>query len=126
MTKSHLYMKNSKEKGRIKRSIRVRAKVTGTGQKPRLCVFRSSRYIYSQLIDDTIGKTLVAAGEKEIKKDPGVKITKQERAKLVGKLLAQKAVKAKIDRVVFDRNGYKYHGRVKSLAEGAKEGGLKF
>lgn len=119
-------MKNLKVKGRIKRSIRIRAKVSGSKDKPRLCVFRSSRYIYSQIIDDKAGKTLVASSEREIKTQSGDKMTKHEKAKLVGKLLAQKATKAKITSVVFDRNGYKYHGRVKSLAEGAREGGLKF
>lgn len=119
-------MKNLKVKGRIIRSARIRAKITGSKDKPRLCVFRSSRFVYAQIIDDTRGKTLVAANEKELKAAVGDKLTKNEKAKLVGQLLAQKGIKAKIAQVVFDRNGYKYHGRVKALAEGAKMGGLKF
>lgn len=119
-------VKNSKVKGRIKRSIRIRAKITGSKEKPRLCVFRSSRYIYAQIIDDTDGKTLIAAKEKELKTAEDSKSTKSSNAKLVGLLLAQKATRAKISTVVFDRNGYKYHGRVKSLADGAREGGLNF
>ncbi|MBI3380037.1 50S ribosomal protein L18 [Candidatus Gottesmanbacteria bacterium] len=119
-------MKNSKAKGRIKRSIRIRAKIAGSKDRPRLCVFRSSRYIYAQIIDDVSGKTLVAASEKELNIKKGEKIKKIEKAKLVGQLLVKKAVKAKVAAVVFDRNGYKYHGRVKSLAEGVREGGLKF
>lgn len=119
-------MKNLKVKGRIKRSIRIRSKIEGTKDKPRLCVFRSSRFIYAQIIDDTAGKTLVAASERELKEKGEAKLNKNNRAKLVGQLLVQKAVKQKISKVVFDRNGYKYHGRVKALAEGAREGGLKF
>lgn len=119
-------VKNVKVKGRIKRSIRIRAKITGSGDKLRLCVFRSSRFIYGQIIDDISGKTLVAVSEKELKVEKDAKSTKNQKAKLVGQLLAQKATKAKIAKVVFDRNGYKYHGRVKALAEGARLGGLKF
>ena len=119
-------MKNLKAKGRIKRSIRIRAKISGSKDRPRLCVFRSSRFIYAQIIDDVAGKTIVSASEKELKKETGAKLTKKDIAKSVGQLLSKKAVKAKISKVVFDRNGYKYHGRVKALAEGAREGGLKF
>jgi len=89
-----------------------------------LCVFRSLRHIYAQLIDDKEGKTLVSASDLEIKKKKGVK--KTEIAKEVGKLIAKKAVAQKIKKVVFDRGGYKYHGRVKNLADGAREGGLEF
>lgn len=118
-------MKNIKVKGRIKRSVRIRNKIIESSERPRLCVFRSNRFIYAQIIDDTRGKTLVSASEKEIKQS-GAKMKKNEKAKLVGQLLAQKAIKAKIAKVVFDRNGYQYHGRVKALAEAAREGGLKF
>lgn len=118
-------VKNSKIKGRITRSARIRAKIAGSKDKPRLAVFRSNRFIYAQIIDDIHGKTLLAASEAELKEE-NAKVTKTQKAKLVGSLLAQKAGKAKITKVVFDRNGYKYHGRVKSLAEGAREGGLKF
>lgn len=108
---------------RIKK--RIRKIVQGTPDRPRMTVFRSSKEIYVQLIDDQAGKTLVAASsmEKGLKDQ---KVTKTEAAKLVGKLASEKALQAGITEVVFDRNGYLYHGRVKSLAEAAREGGLKF
>lgn len=100
---------------------------------PRLSVFRSNKYIFAQVIDDRVGKTLVAASEKELGKAPrsGIpqsskKMTKTERAKKVGYLLAKKSKSKKIDKVVFDRGSFKYHGRVKALAQGAREGGLEF
>lgn len=104
---------------------RVRKVVVGTAQKPRLAVFRSNSEIYAQIIDDTKGTTLVAASsrDKELAKSTG---TKTEKAALVGKAIAEKALKAGVEQVSFDRGGYLYHGRVKSLAEGAREGGLKF
>ncbi len=105
---------------KLRRHRRVRAKVKGTADIPRLCVFRSIKHIYAQLIDDDKGKTLVFAN------GDGLKGSKVEIAKGVGKLIAQKASEKKIEKVVFDRGGYKYHGRVKSLAEGAREAGLKF
>jgi len=110
---------------RARRKIRVRSKINGTKSRPRLSIFRSTHYIYAQLIDDSGKVTIVSASEKEL---PGnvVNEGKIERAKLVGKLLAQKAGKIKISAAIFDRNGYLYHGRVKALAEGAREGGLKF
>jgi large subunit ribosomal protein L18 len=105
---------------KIKR--RIRKTITGTSQMPRLSVYRSNKQIYAQIIDDSTGKTLVAASS--YKKDlSGNKI---EQAAVVGKEIAEKAVQAGIERVVFDRNGYLYHGRVKSLADSAREGGLKF
>jgi large subunit ribosomal protein L18 len=106
---------------RKRRQRRVRAKITGTAQKPRLSVFRSNSHIYAQLIDDVNGVTLAQASD--IK---GGKGTKTESAKEVGKAVAEAAKKAKITDCVFDRNGYKYHGRVKALAEGAREAGLQF
>ena len=95
---------------------------------PRLSVFRSNKYIFAQVIDDRVGKTLVAASEKELGKAPQNlgKMTKTERAKKVGYLLAKKSKRKKIDKVVFDRGSFKYHGRVKALAQGAREGGLEF
>lgn len=111
------------ENKRLRRHKRVRAKIKGTAKVPRLCVFRSNKHIYAQLIDDEKGKVLLSAKDLEIKKPPKGKIAV---AKEVGKLLAQKAIDKKYKKVVFDRGGYKYHGRVKSLAEGAREGGLKF
>jgi large subunit ribosomal protein L18 len=108
---------------RLKRHRRVRAKIKGTAKVPRLCVFRSNKHIYAQLVDDDKGKVLLSAKDSEIKKLPKGKIVL---AKEVGKLIAQKAIEKKYKKIVFDRAGYKYHGRVKALAEGAREGGLKF
>ncbi|MCX6235598.1 MAG: 50S ribosomal protein L18 [Bacteroidetes bacterium] len=105
--------------------MRIRKIVQGTPERPRMTVFRSNKQIYVQLIDDSQGKTLVAASSR-IPEIASKKITKNEQARLVGKLLADKAIKAGINNVVFDRNGYLYHGRVKSLATAAREVGLKF
>lgn len=106
--------------------MRVRKAVYGTKDKPRLSVFRSNKQIYVQFIDDTEGRTLLSVSSrvKEIAGKAG--ITKTEQAKLVGKLAAEKSKESGISQVVFDRNGYLYHGRVKALAEAAREGGLKF
>ena len=109
---------------RERRHRRVRGKVQGTAEKPRLAVFRSNRGITAQLVDDLEGKTLTGASWLDLKKS--FKGNKTEQASEVGKLLAQKAKAAGIEGVVFDRGGYLYHGRVKALAEGAREGGLKF
>lgn len=111
-------------KARIKRHKRVRAKISGTAERPRLNVFRSNANIYAQIIDDVSGATLAAASslDKEVAGNGGNK----EAAKAVGKLIAERAAKKGITDVVFDRGGYIYHGRVKELAEGAREGGLKF
>lgn len=113
-----------KKIAKIRRHKRVRAKIFGTVDSPRLCVFRSPKHIYAQLINDEKGITLVSANDKELKKP--AKPNKIVIAQEVGKLIAGKAIKNKIEKVVFDRGGYKYHGRVKALAEGAREGGLKF
>lgn len=110
-------------RNRIKQ--RIRKVVSGDAQSPRLTVFRSNKGIYVQLIDDNAGKTLLAASSAE-KGIADAKVTKIEQAKLVGKAIAEKAVKAGITTVRFDRNGYLYHGRVKSLADAAREAGLKF
>ena len=115
----------SKEERRLRIKHKIRKKVKGTTASPRLCVYRSNVEIYASLIDDKAGKTLVSAGSND-KAVKGTKLNKSEKAKLVGKLIAEKAVTAGINVVVFDRNGFLYHGRVKSLAEGAREGGLKF
>lgn len=112
-----------KQEQRYRRHKRIRAKIKGTAQAPRLSVFRSSKHIYAQLVDDERGKTLVAAREAELKR---VKGKKADIAREVGKLIAEKALAKKITKVVFDRGGYKYHGRVKALAEGARGGGLQF
>jgi large subunit ribosomal protein L18 len=106
--------------------MRIRKKINGTAEAPRLAVYRSNKQIYVQVVDDLNGLTLLSASsrEKEITAKAGVK--KIEQAKLVGKLLATKCKEKGIEKVVFDRSGYKYHGRVKSLADAAREGGLKF
>lgn len=108
---------------RILRKLRVKKKVVGSPETPRLSVFRSNKYLYGQIIDDTTGKTLVGLSLADVK-DAHKEGTKMAAAFSLGKLLAQKANAAKVKSVVFDRNGYKYHGRVKSLADGAREGGL--
>ncbi len=113
---------------RERRHKRVRAKVIGTPQRPRLNVFRSSAHIYVQLVDDEAGHTIVAASdlEQEIKERAGDGAAKVARAKTVGEVIAERAKAAGYARVVFDRGGFLYHGRVKAVADGAREGGLKF
>jgi large subunit ribosomal protein L18 len=111
-------------KARERRHRRVRGKVFGTAERPRLVVFRSNRGIEAQLVDDLEGKTLTAASWLQLRKS--FKGSKTEQAAEVGKLLAENAKKADIETVVFDRGGYLYHGRVKALADAAREGGLKF
>lgn len=119
--------KTDKNADRLMRHARVRKKISGTAERPRLNVFRSLNHIYVQVIDDVKGVTLVSAStmEKDIKKKVE-KLSKTEAAKVVGEAVAQKAIKAGIDTVVFDRGGYIYTGRVKSVADGAREAGLKF
>lgn len=107
---------------RLTKKVRIRKKVNGTTGKPRLCVYRSGKHIYAQLIDDTTGKTLGAASSLKLG-DAG---SGKETASKVGQAIAQVAKGKSISEVVFDRNGYLYHGRVKALADGAREGGLKF
>ena len=116
---------NKKEYRRKRIKNRVRKIVSGTPNRPRLSVFRSNRDIYVQLIDDVAGVTLVSASSK-LPSIAEQKITKCEKSALVGKEIAQRAIAAGINEVVFDRNGYLYHGRIKSLADAAREGGLKF
>jgi len=110
-----------KQKKRLRRHKKIRAKIFGTLQAPRLSVFRSIKYIYAQLIDDENGKILIAVNDTKIKEKKKI-----DKAKEIGKLIAQQALTQKIQKVVFDRGGYKYHGRVKAVAEGAREGGLIF
>ena len=114
----------SKIERRQRIKFRIKKIVSGTAQKPRLVVFRSNSEIYAQIIDDTKGVTLVAASSRD--KDLKASGTKTEKAKQVGEAIAKKALAAGIETISFDRGGYLYHGRVKSLAEGAREGGLKF
>ena len=114
----------STSQARARRHRRVRGKVSGTAERPRLVVFRSNRGIDAQLVDDASGRTVAAASWLQLKKT--FKGSKTEQAAEVGKQLAESAKKAGIEEVVFDRAGYLYHGRVKALAEGAREGGLRF
>lgn len=115
----------SKEDRRQRLRYRIRKTVSGTEQRPRLAVFRSNKEIYAQLIDDVNGKTITAASSRDKDIDAS-KVNKIDAAKLVGKAIAERATKAGVESITFDRGGYLYHGRVKSLAEGAREGGLKF
>lgn len=136
-----------KQKKRHRRHKRVRTRIVGTALRPRLCVFRSAKHIYTQLINDEKGQTILSSSDLELKKSKvksqkakaqvkSKKLRKEEKeiirtgkvavAYEVGKLIAEKALKKKIEKVVFDRGGYKYHGRAKALAEGARKGGLKF
>lgn len=114
----------TKNERRIRIKRRIRKKFEGTTESPRLSVFRSNVKIYAQLINDTDGKTIASASSSEIKSEASQ--NKVEQAAQVGELIAKKAIEAGVEKVVFDRNGYLYHGRVKSLADGARKGGLKF
>jgi len=116
----------TKQERRNRIKMRIRKRITGTLERPRLSVYRSNKQISVQIIDDVKGTTLVAASSlnKEVYEVNG--INKTQKAELVGKLIAERAVKAGINTVTFDRNGYLYHGRIKKLAEAAREGGLKF
>ncbi|WMJ75238.1 50S ribosomal protein L18 [Cytophagaceae bacterium ABcell3] len=116
-------MASQKDLRRLKIRRSIRKKVSGTGNKPRLSVYRSNKGIYAQIIDDLKGHTLVSASVSELSNSKGTKV---ELSKGVGQLLAEKAVSNGISEVIFDRGGYLYHGRVKALADGAREGGLKF
>ncbi|KKR62485.1 50S ribosomal protein L18 [Candidatus Nomurabacteria bacterium RIFCSPHIGHO2_01_FULL_39_220] len=113
-------MQNQQDK-RIRLKAKIRSKMTGTKERPRLSIFKSNKFIYAQIIDDGRKRTLAQASD--VKIDKG---TKTERAKGVGKMIAEVALLAKIDKVVFDRNGFKYTGRIKMLADEARAGGLKF
>ncbi len=119
----HQSLQKIKLQKRLNRHKRIRARIKGSLKIPRLSVFRSNQNIYAQLIDDDSGKTLVSVSSLELKNQ---KDKKSEQAKKVGELLAKSAKEANIEKIVFDRGGYKYHGRVKALAEGARSGGLKF
>jgi large subunit ribosomal protein L18 len=113
-----------KTKLKIRRKIRTRAKVKGVSSKPRLSIFRSNKFIYAQIINDEKHETVLGVSENNLPKKE--KVTKSERAKELGIMIAKKALEKKIKEVVFDRGSYQYHGRVKQVAEGAREGGLKF
>jgi large subunit ribosomal protein L18 len=115
--------RQTKYQSRLRRRRRVRSKVAGTGERPRLAVFRSNRGVQAQVIDDVRGHTLAAVNwtEKDLKDLP-----RMDQAKRAGELIAQRAKEAGAETVIFDRGGYRYHGRVRALAEGAREGGLRF
>lgn len=115
-----------KVKARQKRADRIRLRISGTAERPRMSVFRSNRHIYVQIIDDTQHKTLVAMSTEDKNFDSSNLTGKCEQAKQIGVLIAAKAKDVGIEKVVFDRGGYLYHGRVKALSEGAREGGLQF
>lgn len=119
---------NIKTQARLKRKVRIRKKLIGTKERPRLCVFRSSQHIYAHVIDDTIGHTLASASstEKTIKDLIGEDFKKKAVASLVGKILAERVIEKGYKKVVFDRNGFLYHGRVKAVSDGAREAGLDF
>lgn len=114
-------MKLSKNKTRLHRNRRVRAKVSGTSEKPRLSIFKSLKSMYLQVIDDTVGKTIVSARLAETKAKNDV-----NGAEKLGELIAKKCQVKKIEQIVFDRSGFRYHGKIKAVAEGARKGGLKF
>jgi len=118
---------NPRSAARIKRQARIRKKIKGTPQRPRLSVFRSAKHVYAQVIDDAAGATLVAASsvEKDFKAQDKFE-SKRAAAAYVGKLVAQRALDKGIQQVVFDRNGFLYHGRIKAISDGAREAGLKF
>jgi len=118
-------IKNFKENRRFRIKQKIRKIIKGTPERPRLTVFRSNAEIYAQIIDDIAGKTVAAASSNE-KEISSAKATKTEQAKLVGQLIAQRSIEKGIVDVIFDRNGFLYHGRVKSLADSAREAGLKF
>ena len=118
---------NLRTQARLKRKKRIRKKLIGTANRPRLCVFRSAKHIYAQLVDDSAGQTLVAASsmEKDLREAPETK-NKVAVANEVGKVIGQRALEKGVKQVVFDRNGFLYHGRIKAVSEGAREAGLKF
>ncbi|HEX9829131.1 MAG TPA: 50S ribosomal protein L18 [Bacteroidota bacterium] len=122
-----MIIKNTIER-RLKKKFRIRKKILGTSECPRLTVYRSLNHIYAQLIDDAEGKTLVQVSSltKEVREQAQAVKKPSEVAKLIGKVAGQKAIEKNIQKAVFDRNGYLYHGRVKAVADGAREAGLKF
>ena len=123
----HVKVPNEKTRKRLKRKVHIRLRITGTAERPRLSVFRSARYVYAQAIDDTTGRVLAASSELE----EGLKASvsgkpKKERARAVGKAIGEKLKAAGVASVVFDRNGFIFHGRVKEIADGARDAGLAF
>ena len=123
----HIKYVNPKQRKRARRKVSIRLRLSGTADRPRLSVFRSTRYVYAQAIDDTTGRVLAAASElEETLKTAVAGKPKKERARAIGKAIGDKLVALNIKAVVFDRNGYIYHGRVKEVADGARDAGLAF
>ena len=123
----HIKYVNPKQRKRFRRKASIRLRMTGTSERPRLSVFRSARYVYAQAVDDTTGRVLASASELEAALKSAVSgKPKKERARQVGKAIGDKLVALNIKAVVFDRNGYIYHGRVKEIADGARDAGLVF
>ena len=122
----HIKYKNPKQRKRHARKESIRLHISGTAERPRLSVFRSAKHVYAQAIDDTTGRVLASASDLE----PGIKASitgpKKERARQIGKVIGEKLKSLKVEEVVFDRNGYIYHGRVKEIADGARDAGLTF
>jgi large subunit ribosomal protein L18 len=123
----HIKIANPKVRRRLRRKSAIRRRIAGTAERPRLAVFRSAKHIYVQAVDDTTGRVLAAASDLEagVKSETDGK-AKKAKARLVGQAIGKKLVAQKIDAVVFDRNGFMYHGRVAEVADGAREAGLKF
>ncbi|HET9620092.1 MAG TPA: 50S ribosomal protein L18 [Kofleriaceae bacterium] len=123
----HIKYVNPKQRKRVRRKVSIRLRMSGTPERPRLSVFRSTRYVYAQAVDDTTGRVLASASELEekLKGDIAGK-PKKERARAIGKAIGDKLLALNIKAVVFDRNGYIYHGRVKEIADGARDAGLQF
>jgi large subunit ribosomal protein L18 len=123
----HVKIANSKLRKRLRRKVSIRLRIHGTAERPRLSVFRSARYVYAQAVDDATGRVLASASELEAKlKEAIAGKPKKERARIVGKVIGEKLVASGVTRVVFDRNGFIYHGRVKEVADGARDAGLTF
>jgi large subunit ribosomal protein L18 len=123
----HTKYRNTEVRKRMRRKVTIRLRISGTAERPRLSVFRSAKHVYAQAIDDTTGRVLAAASDLEPAIKPSVADkAKKEVARAVGKAIGGKLIALKIEQVVFDRNGYIYHGRVKEVADGAREAGLKF
>ncbi len=118
-------MKKTKNEARLRRKVRIRKKISGTPEKPRLVVFRSNTHIYAQVVDDLTGSTIASSSTQALSQGKELKCNR-ESAAMVGKDIAAKVKEKNIERVVFDRNGYIYHGKIKALADGAREAGLNF
>jgi large subunit ribosomal protein L18 len=123
----HIKYGSDKDRKRVKRKISIRKRINGTAERPRLSVFRSAKHVYAQAIDDVTGRVLAAASDTEEKLSQAVAgKPKKERARMIGKAIGEKLLALKVSAVVFDRNGFIFHGRVKEIADGAREAGLQF